>query len=226
MMDSKYPGLTNQPDMGRPAGPMVRLLRPFLRAQFGQPSGVVGQFVGQIMAHAKSNSERTRWTLSLLDIRPGDRVLEIGCGPGVALDIASRMASRGIVVGIDHSEVMVRQAARRNARAIRDGQVQVHLSSAERLPAFDQPFDKIFAINSVHFWTDPVESIRHLRRWLTPSGVLALTLQPRSRNATAETTTIIGQELMTKLELAGFTDCRLELHHMNPIVVACALGRN
>jgi SAM-dependent methyltransferase len=111
MMDSKYPGLAIQPDMGRRAGPMVRLLRPLLRAQFGQPSGVVGQIVGQILAHAKSNTERTLWTLSLLDIRPGDRMLEIGCGPGVALEIASQMASTGIVVGVDHSEVMVRQAA-------------------------------------------------------------------------------------------------------------------
>jgi cyclopropane fatty-acyl-phospholipid synthase-like methyltransferase len=226
MMDSKYPGLAIQPDMGRRAGPMVRLLRPLLRAQFGQPSGVVGQIVGQIMAHAKSNTERTLWTLSLLDIRPGDRMLEIGCGPGVALEIASQMASTGIVVGVDHSEVMVRQAAKRNARAIRDGRIQVHLSSAEQLPSFDQPFDKIFSINSVHFWKDPVQSIRRLRGLLAPSGVLALTLQPRSRNATDETTRIIGQELMTKLQLAGFADCSLELRHMKPIVVACALGRS
>jgi len=185
----------------------------------------MGQVVGTIMAHAKSNIERTRWTLSLLDLKPGDRVLEIGCGPGVALDIASRMAPGGLVLGLDHSEVMVRQAERRNARAIRDGRIQVLLSSAERLPPFDQPFDKIFSINSIHFWKNPVESIRHLRQWLAPSGVLALTLQPRSRNATDQATNIIGQELMTKLELAGFTNCRLELRHMNR-VVACALGRH
>ncbi len=225
-MDVKYPGLANQPDMGRPAGPMVRLLRPLLRAQFGQPSGIVGEVVGTLMAHAKSNTERARWTLSLLGIRPADRVLEIGCGPGVALAAASRMVPRGIAVGIDHSDVMVRQAIRRNVRAIRDGRVRVHLSSAEQLPSFDQPFDKIFAINSVHFWKDPVESITNLRRLLAPGGVLALTLQPRSRNATDETTTIIGQELMAKLQLSGFTDCRLELRHMKPVVVACALGRH
>jgi len=223
-MDLKYPGLANQPDMGRPPGPVVRLLRPLLRAQFGQPSGILGEVVGTLMAHAKSNRERAQWTLDLLNISPADRVLEVGCGPGIALAAATRMAPRGVVVGIDHSDVMVRQAMRRNARAVRDGRVRVHLSSAEQLPFFDHPFDKIFAINSVHFWKDPVQSIANLRRLLAPGGVLALTLQPRSRNATAETTTIIGQELMAKLQRAGFTSCRLELRAIKHVVVACALG--
>jgi ubiquinone/menaquinone biosynthesis C-methylase UbiE len=177
------------------------------------------------MAHTRSNTDRALWTLSLLDIRSDDRVLEIGFGPGIALGIASQMASRGTIVGVDHSEVMLRQAARRNARAIREGRIQLQLSSAEALPSFEQPFDKIFSINSIHFWKDPVESIRRMRGLLAPSGMLALTIQPRSRNASDDTARIIGQELVTKLQLAGFTQCSLELRHINPVVVACALGR-
>ena len=222
---SKYSGLDHQPDQGRPGGPLVRMLRPLLRAQFGQPSGLFGEIAGRLMARDKSNAERTRWTLALLEIKPTDRVMEIGFGPGLAIELASQSASSGLIVGLDHSEVMLRHAARRNRRAVRDGRVQLQLSSAEDLPAFELPFDKIFSINSIHFWKDPLQSITRLRSMLKPGGVLALTIQPRSRNATPESTKVIGEELMQKLRLAGFTDCRLELRLIKPMVVACAIGR-
>jgi ubiquinone/menaquinone biosynthesis C-methylase UbiE len=178
------------------------------------------------MARTKSNTERTRWTLSLLDLKAEDRVLEIGFGPGIAVELASRIASNGLVAGVDHSEVMVRHAIKRNARAVRDGKVVLKLGSAGQLPVFEQPFDKIFSINSIHFWENPVDSLARMRRLLRPGGILAVTMQPRSRNTTEESTKAIGEELVAKLEQAGFSRCRLELRHIDPGVVACALGTN
>jgi ubiquinone/menaquinone biosynthesis C-methylase UbiE len=224
-MATKYPGLATQPDAGRAPGIFQRALRPLLRAQFGQPSGLLGEIAGRIMARTRSNAERTRWTLSLLELQPEDRVMEIGFGPGLALEIANRAVTRGLVVGVDHSDVMLRQAAKRNARALREGRLRLVHASADDLPAFDQPFDKVFSINSIHFWKDPAESIRRIRQLLAPGGVLALTIQPRSRNATSESAQVIGQELVEKLERAGFHDCRLELLDMKPVGVACAVGR-
>ena len=220
-----YPGLTNQPDQGTSRWPLVGLIRPFLRAQFGRPSGLFGAIAGRLMARDKANTERIRWTLSLLDLKPEDRILEIGFGPGIAVERASQIASNGFVAGVDHSEVMLRQAVRRNARAVDNGRVALRLASAAQLPQFDEPFDKIFSINSIHFWENPVESLREMRELLKPSGLIAVTMQPRSRTATDETAKIIGQELVTKLERAGFSHCRLELHAIKPVVVACALGR-
>jgi ubiquinone/menaquinone biosynthesis C-methylase UbiE len=54
----------------------------------------------------------------LLDVRPTDRVLEIGFGPGLAIAELARRITRGRVYGIDHSAVMVRQAGKRNAAAV------------------------------------------------------------------------------------------------------------
>ena len=73
------------------------------------------------MAYRPSNQDRIRWTISLLNIKPDDRLLEIGFGPGFAIELVSKITSEGFVAGIDHSEVMVRQASKRNARAIREG---------------------------------------------------------------------------------------------------------
>jgi ubiquinone/menaquinone biosynthesis C-methylase UbiE len=55
--------------------------------------------------------------VSLLALPPAGRILEIGCGPGVAIAALIR-AGAGHVDGVDHSAVMLRQAARRNAAAI------------------------------------------------------------------------------------------------------------
>jgi SAM-dependent methyltransferase len=176
------------------------------------------------MARAPSNQERIHWTLALLDIQPDDRLLEIGFGPGVAIALASKMASEGLIAGVDHSEVMVRQASRRNARAIRDGRVILQLGSVANLPKFNESFDKIFTINSIHFWHEPVDCLKALGKLLRPGGRIAVTLQPRSRRATEATTKAIGEEVLMNLKRAGFAQCTLEIRPIKPVSVACAIG--
>jgi SAM-dependent methyltransferase len=220
----KYPGLQNQPDNGENRGWLHQSIRRFLRAQFGRPTGFWGNIAGKIMAYTPSNHDRIRWTISLLDIRPDDRLLEIGFGPGFAIELISKIASEGFIAGVDHSEVMVRQGGKRNAKAIRDGKVVLRLGSVSNLPTFDEPFDKIFTINSIHFWTEPISCLKELRKLLKPGGLIAVTLQPRSRNATDATTEEIGKEIAMNLERAGFSQVRLKIRQTNPVSVACALG--
>jgi len=176
------------------------------------------------MARSPSNLDRIRWTISLLEIKPHDRVLEIGFGPGIAIELASKFATRGFIAGVDHSEVMVRQAAKRNAPDIRNGKVALLHGSVANLPTFGEPFDKIFTINSVHFWTDPIDRLRDLRQLLKPGGLIAVTIQPRSRGATDESAKLIGEEIAANLERAGFSRSRLEMRQTKPVAVACALG--
>ena len=220
----RYPGLRNQPDEGEKRGRLRVQAKKFLRSQFGRPTGFFGRIAGKIMERTRSNQDRIRWTISLLDIRPDDRLLEIGFGPGFAIDLISRIASEGIVVGVDHSEVMVKQASKRNAGAIRDGKVVLKLGSASNLPRLNGLFDKIFTINSIHFWSDPVECLKNLKNLLKPGGLIAVTLQPRSRSATDATTEEIGKEVAMNLESAGFSLVRLEIKEAKPVSVACALG--
>jgi SAM-dependent methyltransferase len=221
----RYPGLQTQPDRGERRGRLVQGIRRFLRAQFGRPAGVWGSIAGRIMARRPSNNQRIRWTLGLLNIMPADRVLEVGFGPGIAIALASERAWKGFLTGVDHSEVMLRQASKRNAHALREGRVALMLGSAENLPRFDEPFDKIFTINSIHFWNDPVECLRELWRLLKPGGVIAVTMQPRSRGATHDTARTIGRDLLMNLERAGFSQCRLEIEIAKPVAVACVLGQ-
>jgi SAM-dependent methyltransferase len=219
---SKYSGSQNQPDHGDSR--WVQSIRRFLRAQFGRPTGFWGNIVGKIMTYTPSNQDRIHWTISLLDIKPGERLLEVGFGPGFAIELASKIASEGFIAGVDHSEVMVRQASKRNAKAIHDGKVMLQLGTALNLPQFNESFDKIFTINSIHFWNEPIDCLKELRKLLKPGGIIAVTLQPRSRSATDATTKEIGKELVTNLELAGFSQIRLKIRETKPVSVACALG--
>src|SRR5215204_7648513 len=98
-----------------------------VRAQFGRPAGLWGRAAGLLMAHRSSNRRRNAWAVSLLDVRPDDRVLEIGFGPGLAIRELARLAVDGYVCGIDHSELMLRRARRLNAEAIERGVVDLRL---------------------------------------------------------------------------------------------------
>lgn len=178
-----------------------------------------------MFAHRRSNRQRNIWAVSLLDVQPTDRVLEIGFGPGVAIAQFAGRATRGHVFGIDHSHAMVRHAARRNAAAVRAHRVHLTHAPVDQLPSFGDPLDAILAVNSVGFWPDPVERLRELRRLLRPAGRIALVSQPRCPGATRDTTARAAEELQDMLTQAGFTHTRVETLDLDP-PVACVLAAN
>src|SRR6266498_2529361 len=120
-------------------------LRSFLTKQFGNPGGLIGRFIGNRMA--RGNVYDAQWTISLLDIQPYHRVLEIGFGPGVSTQMASEKASKGFVSGIDHSGTMVQTASQRNAAAIRSGLMELKQGDVSSLPFPDQSFDIAFSLH-------------------------------------------------------------------------------
>jgi SAM-dependent methyltransferase len=195
-----------------------------LVAQFHQPHGLGGRAAGWFMAHRGSNRKRNVWVADLLDVQPDDHVLELGFGPGIAIEAVARRATRGMVVGVDHSEVMVEQATRRNAAAVRAGRVDLRLGNAEHLPAFDARFDKILAVNSLMFWDDPVARLTELRALLRNGGQIAIAYQPRGPGSTDETAARAGREIAEHFTTAGYTDVRVETLPLKPTAVVCVLG--
>jgi SAM-dependent methyltransferase len=191
--------------------------------QFHDPSGPGGHVAGWVMGHRASNVQRNRWAVELLDVQPTDHVLELGCGPGVAVaDLAGR-ATRGLVVAVDHSEVMIRQARRRNAAAIGQGRVRLIHSAVEHLHVTDGPFDAALAINNVGMWPEPTTQLRDIGRLLRPGGRIALVSQPRCPGATAATSADAANRLRALLSQSGFQDLRSETLELNPPAV-CVLA--
>ena len=194
-------------------------------AQFGRPTGLGGRAAGWLMAHRPTNRRRNSWAVSLLDVRRDDRVLELGCGPGLAIWELSRIAVDGYVCGVDHSELMLRWASRRNADGLRRGVVDLRLGSVDELPEFDAPFDKILTVNTMLFWSEPVARLAELRHLLRRGGLIAVAHQPRGPGAIDETSAAKGREIAAALDRAGFSEVRLETMRLKPAVV-CVLGVN
>jgi SAM-dependent methyltransferase len=209
---------------GSPWAVKRELLEGVVR-QFMHPHGLGGHLAGWVMAHRASNRRRNRWVVSLLDVQPTDRVLEVGFGPGIAVKELSRFISVGQVFGVDHSEVMVRQARKRNASAVRSGRVDLRLGTVAALPDFGDPMDKILAVNSMGFWKDPVVRLAGLRKVLRPEGKIAIASQPRCPGASRETSARAAHEIEAALRSAGFTAPTVELLDLDPPVV-CVVAQN
>jgi SAM-dependent methyltransferase len=154
--------------------------------------------------------------VDLLAVEPTDRVLELGCGPGVALAALASRATRGLVVGVDHSLVMIGQARRRNAAAIRAGRVRVIHAPVE-------PFDAALAVNTVGMWPEPTARLGDIGHLLRPGGRMALVSQPRCPGATAATSAAAADTLAALLSDAGFEDPRIETLDLDPPAV-CVLA--
>jgi ubiquinone/menaquinone biosynthesis C-methylase UbiE len=193
-------------------------------AQFARPTGFWGNVAGFIMAHRPSNLERNAWAISLLNLQPSDRVLEIGFGPGVTIQKMSEMVPHGVIWGIDHSEVMFRQASKRNQQAISAGKVRLALTSVSQLPAFDGPFDKILDVNGFQFWNNQIEVLSRLREQLRPGGIIALVHQPRNPGATEADATEAGEKFGRDLEMAGFEAIKVERKLMKPVSTVYVQG--
>ena len=201
----------------------VRALDRDVIGQAHHPRGAAGRVTAWEMAHRPSNRQRSGWVVSLLNVQPTDQVLEIGFGPGLAIAGLVR-AGAGHVYGLDHSGVMLRQASRRNAAAIRAGRVTLMRASVEHIPPdLDGPFDAILAVNSLAFWPAPAEQLAGLRRRLAPGGCLAIASQPRCPGATADTSRSAAREIEDLLRRAGFTHLSTRTLPLSP-PVACVLA--
>lgn len=201
----------------------VRALDRDVIGQAHHPRGAAGRVAAWEMAHRPSNRQRSRWVVSLLGVQPADKVLEIGFGPGLAIAALAR-AGAGHVYGIDHSDVMLRYASRRNATAIRDGRVTLIRASVDQVPAaLDGPFDAILAVNSLGFWPAPAGRLAELRRRLAPGGRIAIASQPRCPGATADTSRDAAREIEGLLAEAGFTHLSTQALPLSP-PVACVLA--
>jgi SAM-dependent methyltransferase len=162
------------------------LTRPLqvVEDNFRRPQGWSGRLVGHAMA--RQHRTLTDWTIGLLDLHPGDRVLDVGCGSGMAVRLLAGAVPDGSVAGVDYSPEMVRQATRRNAAEVVAGRVQLRHGDAMNLPYPDASFDVVVAIETFYFWPDPVRGLREAHRVLRPGGQLAVTLE-MSREAGGRT---------------------------------------
>jgi cyclopropane fatty-acyl-phospholipid synthase-like methyltransferase len=198
-------------------------LRSAIVSQFEHPRGLLGRIVGFILAGRGSNLVRNRWTVDLLDPASGERVLEIGCGPGVALKLVLSRASV-TATGVDHSALMIAQARRRNAKAARAGRLTLIQGTVDDIPATADPFDKAFSINVIQF-VDQAAFAARMHALLKQGGTLATTYQPRHAKATRADALKMAEKLTRIFAAAGFENIRREEIDLKPVPAVCVVAQ-
>jgi SAM-dependent methyltransferase len=124
--------------------------------------------------------EHVRWAVDVLDPGPDGRLLEIGCGPGVALSLICERLVGGRIVAIDRSATAISRATRRNAGCLAAGKAVLRTVALEELQPADmlgerERFDTVFAMNVNLFWVrSPATELELIRRLLRPGGALSL----------------------------------------------------
>jgi ubiquinone/menaquinone biosynthesis C-methylase UbiE len=184
------------------------IAQSLLMRMFGRPQGALGRLGGIIMA--RTNYDCGAWIIELLEVRPNDRVLEVGFGSGVIIQQVAAVAA--CVAGVDLSQEMVEQARARNAGAVLSRRVELRRGSVESLPYDRNTFDAALAINSFQVWQNAVAGLREIHRVMKPGGRVALGFTPYSGQS--------KKGLMEMLAIADFTSVQI----VNGDHGFCALG--
>jgi SAM-dependent methyltransferase len=187
-------------------------VRRRLSRQARHPHGPVGFLLSRIWIRETATVNDT--AVDLLAPTSGERILELGFGPGRTL---SRIAATGAtVVGVETSPAMLRNATRRNRAQITAGRIRLHHGDGINLPVDTHSVDGALSVHTIYFWPQPQATLAELARILRPGGRLVLAYRtgehplPRRLDPNVYHTVPTTSQAVEWLHATGFTDVRVE----------------
>ncbi|MFA7342262.1 MAG: class I SAM-dependent methyltransferase [Candidatus Methanomethylophilaceae archaeon] len=139
---------------------------------FRRPQG--GQGMEVLKSMNEHHSQLTDWALSHLGGLEPSRILDIGCGGGMALFKMATLYPSSMLDGIDFSSESVRFSIGTNSESLRSGRMSIQEGSVSDLPFPDGSFDLITAFETYFFWPDLRSDLRETVRVLAPGGALLI----------------------------------------------------
>ena len=168
------------------------------------------------------NQENTLWyakqygdhisndlTIKNIELNPNDILLDIGCGTGTAVKIASRICHKGKIYGIDPIETMINIAIKNQDKP---SNIEFILGSAENIPLDNKYVNKIIAINSIHHWKDYNKGLLEVNRVLKSEGFFFISSDIVNNDDCGHGSGPLqtNKKIMKELKNAGFIDITLQ----------------
>jgi ubiquinone/menaquinone biosynthesis C-methylase UbiE len=111
-----------------------------------------------------------RWIKDVTPLKPGARILEIGCGRGAGACLIQEEFHPAMMHALDLDRDMIRRA-RRYAKARRQDKISFYVGDALRLPYRDRVLDAVFGFGVLHHLPDWRGGLREIARVLKPGGI-------------------------------------------------------
>ncbi|PRP93538.1 Demethylrebeccamycin-D-glucose O-methyltransferase [Enhygromyxa salina] len=145
----------------------------FLIDQLSRPKGRFAPITAMLLNGV--NARTILGGISALDLRPGQRVVEVGFGGGLSIPLLLRAVTKlGHVFALETSDEMLARAKRRFIVPRLQGRLRVEKAYVESLPLGDASYDAVMSLNTIPFWTDVDDAMRELARVLVPGGRLVV----------------------------------------------------
>jgi SAM-dependent methyltransferase len=168
-------------------------------------------------------SERLAWAVDALGVEPSDRVLEVGCGHGVAATLVCERLDGGRLTAIDRSAKMIAMAARRNEEHVAAGRALFATVALERADFGEERFDKVFGVHVADLWRSD-EALAVVRRHLAPGGGLFVINQAPGWRA-ADDARASAEQVGEALRERGFAVGEPLVEELQSAPVVCVVAR-
>ena len=168
---------------------------------------------GKIMVKGmnKGHEKLASWARSFLNIKEGDRIIDLGCGGGRNVQYFSTKAK--YVYGLDYSKMSVKVSRELNEKEIKAGRCEIFEGDVSEIPFEDESLDIVTAFETIYFWKDIEKAFKEIHRVLGVGGTFLICNEGSARENTnikkwadmLDFNVYTGDELIEILEKIGFT---------------------
>lgn len=165
-------------------------------------------------------SERFIWASSLIEVKPQDSILEIGCGTGILAEQILLQLDEGNYVALDRSKPMLEKAQKRNQGFFERGLISFENSDFLSSPSKAAAYDKIVAFNVNFFLKKASREMEKLARIIKPDGLIYVFYQ-----APHEISLDAAEPIKDNFLSHNFQIVHVELKELFPTAAICVVAK-
>ncbi|MBH0166677.1 class I SAM-dependent methyltransferase [Fictibacillus sp. 7GRE50] len=187
---------------------LLHAVKEYIDRHYETPKGLIGTYIVEKMV--RQHKPETEWTIGQLELEEQDKVLELGCGAGYAIQMITGKYGVREIVGLDLSSTAIRSAAARNQKEINNKRARLVQANFNNLPFSDDTFTKLYSIQTIYFWSEVDTIISEIYRVLRPGGLVVITFSNGKDNETWESVKEVSEnQVMPLMMNTGFKNVSL-----------------